>query len=531
MANVRVILFTMIIIILQASVSAQDIDSTQIFKVKAEPSVKLRLIDAIRITLKNNVGIAVQDYISKIRTQEIEKEEAVFDPSLSAEISTNRRDSQVASAFAVPNISQNENDNWKLSVTQKLRSGADYEINFTNRKNNTNSAFAGLNPQYNSELSLTVTQPLLKNFGFSINESNIYIANNNREISNHEFQDKVIKTLATVENNYWDLVFSIKDLNVKKKSLERARDLERRVRAQVKVGTLAPIEILQAQSEVASREQLLVSATDLIKDNEDRLKNEMNINFRLEDANRPLEPIDKPQFENDLEISFEKGITTALDNRPDYMAKKKDLENKNIRLKFNENQIYPSLDLFATLGLNGIAGDAKIINQFNGGTSKSAFDGDYLDTLENVIDPEFYNFEVGIKLSYPLGNRSAKSKLTAARLELERSILDIKNLERLIIVQVREAVRQVKTDIKRVEAARVALRLSEEKLKAEEKKFSVGMSTSFNILEFQEDVAEEQSNNIKAIIDYRKSKNNLNRVMAVTIDHHNIQFAKPDTGK
>ena len=163
--------------------------------------VKLSLQDAIRITLKNNVSIAVQEYFSKIRAQEITREEALFDPSVSAEISADRTDSQVASAFASPNISQNENKKWELSLSQKLLTGADYEINFTNRKNNTNSAFAGLNPQYNSELSLTLTQPLLKNFGLPINKTNIMIASNNRNISDYEFKDKVIQTLAGVESN------------------------------------------------------------------------------------------------------------------------------------------------------------------------------------------------------------------------------------------------------------------------------------------------------------------------------------------
>ena len=130
----------------------------------------------------------------------------------------------------------------------------------------------------------------------------------------------------------------------------------------------------------------------------------------------------------------------------------------------------------------------------------------------------------GVKFSYPLGNRSAKSQLAASRLEAAQLILSIKELEKEIILEVREAIRQLKTDVKRVQASRIAKRLSEKKLKAEEKKFEVGLSTSFNVLEFQEDLAEQQSNEIKAIIDYNQSKTRFHQVMASTLKTHDIKL-------
>ena len=137
-------------------------------------------------------------------------------------------------------------------------------------------------------------------------------------------------------------------------------------------------------------------------------------------------------------------------------------------------------------------------------------------------------WEFGLNFSYPLGNRAAKSKLVAKKLEVAQLLLDIKDLEKTIAVEVREAYRQIKTDIKRVHATRLTRKLAEEKLKAEEKKFKVGLSTSFNVLEFQEDLAEEQSNEIKAIIDYKKSKNRLRQVKAQTLKENNIQFLEGD---
>ena len=136
-------------------------------------------------------------------------------------------------------------------------------------------------------------------------------------------------------------------------------------------------------------------------------------------------------------------------------------------------------------------------------------EADYGQAITDSLSTHFYNWELGVKFSYPLGNRSAKSQLSASRLEAAKLILSIKDLEKEIIVEVREAIRQLKTDVKRVQASGIAKRLAEKKLKAEEKKFEVGLSTSFNVLEFQEDLAEQQSNEIKAIIDYNQSKNSL----------------------
>ena len=318
------------------------------------------------------------------------------------------------------------------------------------------------------------------------------------------------------------MVFSIGDLQVKETSLQRARDLEKQVKAQVDVGTLAELEILQAKSEVASREQGLLNALNLIEDNEDSLKNILNLSFDSIDGLKKIVPVDAPPFLPGTEGTLAAALQTALSHRPDLLVKKEELLTKNIEVKYNENQMLPTLDLVGSLGLNGLAGDS--------GTSGNQLDGKYDKAIDEMFSSKFYLWEFGINLSYPIGNRAAKSRLASKRLEVAQFLLDIKDLENTIVVEVREAYRQIKTDIKRVQAARIASKLAQEKLNAEEKKFEVGLSTSFNVLEFQEDLAEEQSNEIKAIIDYNKSRNRLNQVAAQTLEVHNIKlFAEEDS--
>jgi len=491
----------------------------------AADTLKLSLRNAIEQTLQNNVDIRVQEQAPLISDQNIIREQSVFDPLVSAETSAEQQQSQVSSSFASPNVNRTDRQRFELKLNQKLLTGTDYEFRFDTQKSSSNSRFTGLNPQYFSEMEFTLTQPLLRNFGIDVNKTEITIANNNRNISDFDFQSKVIEILAQTENFYWDLVFTHEDLKVKQKSLERARDLEKRVKAQVAVGTMAPIEILQSQSEVASREELLLTARNLIQDTEDKLKNIMNISFDSAEGQKPVLPIDRPLFSGQEKLLLNEAIKTALANRPDYQAKKKDLENKNIRIRFSKNQTYPNLDLFGSLGLNGLAGNARNIANFNGTISRSPFDGELSKSFGSLGNTDFFNWKVGLKFSYPLGNRSAKSRLTAAKLEAQQALLNLKNIEKNIIIEVREALRQIKTDIKRVQATRIARKLAQEKLSAEEKKFAVGLSTSFNVLQFQEDLAKEQSNEIKAVIDYKQSKINLNRVMATTLERYHITLS------
>ena len=479
--------------------------------------LSLTLKDAVTQALENNVSISIEKFNSKVKAESITESESEFDLTFGADLSTNEKNEQLASSTtSTRDTSETENLDFDLSLTQKLATGADYELNFTSSRDETNSSRATLNPAYSSELELSLTQPILKDYGVDLNKRNIYIAKNNVAISDFEFKSKVIDIISDVENFYWDLVFSIDDLEVKKKSLERARDLERRVKAQVAVGIMAPIETLQAESEVASREELLLAAQDLIKDDEDNLKNILNINFESAEGIKAIVPAEHPEVIVD-EIAIDEAIKKALSQRPDYLAKKRELENQDILVKYRENQIYPSVDLVGSLGLNGLSGD---------GTGK--FQGGYGDTLSDTLSGDYYNWEVGIKLSYPLGNRSAKSQLTASRLQKAQLLLSMKNLEKDIIVEARQAIRQIKTDTKRIQASEAARKLAKEKLKAEEKKFKVGLSTSFNVLEFQEDLAEMQRNELKAIIDFNKSKTHLRQALATTLENHNIKLQEEE---
>ena len=213
----------------------------------------------------------------------------------------------------------------------------------------------------------------------------------------------------------------------------------------------------------------------------------------------------------------------ALSTRPDYLAKTKELDNKDILVKYQENQLYPSVDIVGSFGVNGLSGNAIDVTS---GTFKgrSTYGGNYGTALSDSLSTNFYDWELGLKLSYPIGNRSAKAKLAASRLNKAKQILSMKSLEKKIVLEIRESIRQLKTDAKRIKASQIANKLAKEKLNAEEKKFEVGLSTSFNVLEFQNDLAQAESNQIKSIIDYNQSKVRFRQSIASTLIQHDIEL-------
>ena len=240
---------------------------------KDEAVFNLSLRDTIERTLRNNVTITVQAITPKIKEQAVIDQQSQFDPNVIGLVNAAKTKQQVASVFASPNISVVETGEVMVGLKQKIETGGNYLLTFDNLGTGTNSHYAPLIPMYNSTLNLTVTQPLLKNFGVDINKTNIFVAQNDVAVSEFDFKGQVIGIIANAQNAYWDFYYSVETLRIAEKSLERARDQERTIRAQVGAGTMAPLEIIGAQAEVAARDELVIAAKKQVTDTEEILKN------------------------------------------------------------------------------------------------------------------------------------------------------------------------------------------------------------------------------------------------------------------
>ncbi|RMF84202.1 MAG: TolC family protein [Nitrospinota bacterium] len=474
---------------------------------EAEKAVlSLSLEDAITLALENNVDIRVERFNPAIQEARITSEQGVFDPLLQLDFTARRERTSSASQLSGAAVSDQRTLDLNTSLTQQIVTGGSYTLSFTNNRTNTNSSFVTIDPSYRSTLALTLQHPLLRNFGTTVNTTNILIARRSRDISFLQLKQRVIDIIAQVQQAYWELVFQLQNLEVQRQSLKLAEDFLAENRARVEAGVLAPIEIVQAQARVASQRVNVIEAEGAVKDAEDRLKRLLTASLADEHWQMTIQPTDRPVFQK-RELSLEANIEEALQNRPDLRQVQIDLTNKALLVRFAKNQLLPSLDLRGSIGLNGL-------------------EATYGRALEVLGDTDTYSWEAGVTLAIPLGNRVARGKLTQRQLEFAQSKDNLSRLELDIVTQVREAIRRVRVNGERVEATRVAKQLAQERLEAEQEKFRVGLSTSFNVLSFQDALARAERDEIRALIDYTESLLTLEQVKGTLLDVFNIRLVE-----
>ncbi len=481
-----------------------------------EKSVVLRLRDVVARALAANLDIAVEQYNPAIRDAELLSAKGVFDPTITLEYSYSDEEiPQTTREGLASNAGTTETINKDLALTFSglLASGTEYEV-FFDRNQSQFSQRDVFDPvtltfsdvrnqaQYSLDLNFSVTQPILKDFGFDANLADIRIARTARTISIEDFRKRVIDTVAEVQSAYWDLVLTIENLRVTEASLELAQDLLKENRIRFEVGTMAALEVLQAETGVAQREQEVIVSRSLIKDAEDNLKRLLNLPKDTEEWKLSIVPADEPEaIERKVDLLTE--LNLAIENRPDYKSSLLQVESDEINERFARNQLLPSFDL------NGEYEFRAVDSEFHG-----AF-----DDIERGTSPSWL---AGATAEYPIGNREAKGNHRKAQLEKLQSEKEAENLRLSIIVEVKKAVRDIDTSLKVLEVARKAVELAEESLKAERKKLEVGVLTSHDVLQFEEELTDARRREIVAKTGYRKSLVGLAAATGAILKENNI---------
>ncbi len=482
--------------------------------------MQLTLRQATALALQNNLDIQIAGLNPRIREAQITEQEGIFDIELRGEFtSTDRQlledspsfrtadDLVVEDGVTLAGGEDAQLQDLSFGVQQLTPYGGTYEVEVsglredTNRRLTPNFATGDQVELYTTELKLAFTQPILKNFGSDVTRNQIHIAQNNLTISTEDFRQQVIDSTAQVQQTYWELVFRRQDLQVRQQQLDLAEQLLARVRRQVEVGTLAPIEVLQAETEIARINEQIIIAANAVRDAEDRLKRTMHLSLVGEFADVEILPADPPNY-SPRPIDQAAEIAEALAQRPDLKQAQLALANQNITLVFNQNQVLPTLDIAASLRFNGIS--------------------DSLGNSLGEFDTKRREWEIGLVFRYPLGNRRAKSRVRQSRLGIRQQLLRIKELEENAIEEVRRAVRGVLASSELVQASRAASRLAQKQLDAEEKKLKVGLATVFTVLEFQEDLAVERSNEIRSLTQFLQALINLDAVKSTLLRANDI---------
>jgi len=506
------------------SARGQEIDNNTLKETLriTDNTVSLPLQSVLVLALKNNLDITFEKLSPEFAQTEVTKEEGAYDFLFSSQFTKSRENTQVGNALAGSGSSAdmfNENFNFDATLQKKFTPGTQAELKLSNQEYQSNLSFMGLNPEYSANLVLSLQQPLLRDFGIEIGKSLIKIASLKLESSENYLRKRVMDILFQVESLYWDLSYRIHDLKSKEKSLRRAEDLLREFKIRIDAGTLAPIEIHQAEAEVALRRQDVIVAESAVTAGEDNLKAALNLYEDETYWNIAIVPSDTP-YSSKTAPDLAACIQTAFKERPDFRQAKLDLQAAHIQVKYSKNQTLPRIDLIGSIGTSGLGGRPQDTSGAFGAfffAEPSPWDGHWDRVYDGIADDDYYSYSIGIKIEFPLQNRIAKSYHAKAKVQASQSVTNLKNAENLIINDVRDAIRNVETSMKVIDSAMASMKLAQEKLKAEEKKYKVGMSTAHDVLEFQEDLAKAESTLAYAQAEHSKSLANLARAQGVLL--------------
>src|ERR1017187_425324 len=455
------------------------------------------LRECIERALENNLEIKSQRINPSIGSWGVVGAHGVYDPILSG--SANYLNSITPEDFGTLTDRRFQSSG---TLSGLLPTGATYDFS-TETTRETGNFQSISNFLYNGTAGVSLTQPLLKNFGFGVNAANIRIARESQSIALQTFIQLVMSKINDVSTAYYELIFAIENHKSALETRALAQQLLDENRKREQVGTMSPLDVIQAEAGVAESEQTVITTERAIKDNENTLKR-LICQRVMEMRGVSLVPVDYPLVQM-VAIDVELSTATALEKRADYLSLKHALEKQNISVQFTRNQLWPEIDLQGSYGLNG------------GGRN---FDR-YIDSYTGANYPAW---SVGVALTFPLGNRAARANYHIARLDADQAILSLKSLEQDIVVGVDNAVGHVQTNLKSVEAARAATRLSQESLDAEKKKLLAGTSTTFLVLQAQSQLAAARSAEIRAEADYSESIVALDLVEGTILDKNNIML-------
>ena len=477
--------------------------------------IELTLAQAIELALRNALDLDVASLNYERTGFSIGSAEGLFDPSLTASIAADGSETPPTRSFQAL---KSETQSFDLGIGGLSKIGTEYSLGFGGRRvdsptSTTIPGYVEINPTFSSGLTATVTQPLLRGFGRDVNTRLVVQSRLARDASAWDFVASVQTAVQLVENAYWDLVYSLANLEAKKEALDRAKDFNRITKIKIDVGALAPIEIVQTEVTIAQREQEIILAEGQIGDAQDRLKRLLNVTD-LATWNRPIVPKDRPTEEK-VEIDVDAGIQMALDGRPEVKQALVDIESRKVSVVYNRNQLKPRLDAKGSYGFSGVGFNNDVIRE---GSS-------YSDAFEQIVQGDYPNWAVGLSFAVPIGNRTAKANAAIAATDLELAKTNLTLLKQNLALEVRTAARNVDTARRSVAAARKARELAERNLDAERKKFDNGMTTSFTVAQVQNDLTTARSNELLAIAGYLKSMVSWHKAVGDILGVKNVQVA------
>jgi outer membrane protein TolC len=493
-----------------------------------EEGIQLTLDQAVEVALSRNLGLVIERY-NWIQTREgILQSLGIYDLGLFASASASESTTPAAQVVEGVATIQSDRQDFDVGLSQLVPTGGLLELTLLDAtRRASNSQNQPLNPLFSGSSALQFSQPLLRGFGRLATERQFLVARVSTAQSVEIFEQQVSQVIRDVEQAYWDLVEARNQLGVAQEAAQLAQVLHDQNEVRVDVGTLAPLELIQSEAGIAAREEDIIRAEAAIGDAADRLRFLLNLESGpYWDAE--IVPATDPETER-VPIDLAEAIETALSERPEVASQLYRLEALEIDESFFRNLARPQLDLIVGYGLFGQAGDAPAIrNPDTGEVEQPALEGDLSDVIDDVRSREFDSWSAQLVFSYPLQNRERRAQATIAGLAVDQGLAELERLQRQIVTEVRAAARQVETAAKQIESARISRRLEERNLDAERKRYENGMSSSFVVLQIQEDLTQARSREVSAVTAYRRALAEFYRSVGILLDQKGVDLDVPE---
>src|SRR5262245_42469448 len=497
------------------------------------PVVEMSLDSAVKFALDRNLDIAVQRLNPQINDIAYASIKSIYNPALTSFVSqastsgVPQSQLQLSSGGAGTNTTQLQ---YNGGIAQSVPwGGGSFQVTLNNARGTTNSNNALFNPSFTSTWSGIYNQPLLRNFRIDSTRQQLQVTKINGDISDVQLRATITNTLSNVRNAYWDYVFAVQAVEVAQQSLDLATKLVQDNQTRVEVGTMAPIDVVQAQSEQATRRQNLVTAQSTKRTTELALKRLIVAGTQDPNWNAEIKPIDLPDFRPEP-IDIEAAVRRALSERTDLVIAQKNVQGNDVTLKFLRDQLKPQVDLQTTYGLAGIGGPYLQRDLTQLGSPFVTVPGGITDAFGSLFRNAYPRWTVALNMSYPIGLSSQEASVARARVQQNQVQAQVKQIELQVATDVTNAAISVQNNGEAVQAAQAARELAEKKLEAEQSKFEVGMSTNYFVVQAQRDLNDARNSELRQILNYRKSLVEFERLQQTTLQNSNVTILNAGGG-
>lgn len=470
------------------------------------PARQLTVEEAVQLALENNLGIRVARIDPQVQDLNVAQALAGWRPTLTTSLQQENVDQPATSTFLSGGREVTSDDRFSsnVGIQQATPWGGRYSIGWDALRQTTTNNATSFSPLLRSGLSFHVEQPLIRNFSIDNLRQQVMLSRTGRDISDVQLRQTLATTTRTVRTAYWDLAYAIALLQVQQQSLDLAEESLRNTRSRVEIGTTAPIDIVEAEAEVATRQEAVIVAQAQIATAEDRLRSLILDPAAADFWTVRLVPTELPAFQP-ANVDVDAIVRNALERRTDLQESRKNLESDDINIRYFRNQALPEVTAVFDYGLTGLGGTRLIRSEVFGGDVIGTSTRGFGSVLGDVFGNQYPTWTLGLNISYPVGRSPQEANLARARLQYSQSTARIRSQELQVATQVRNAVRQVNTNQQRVQTTRASRELAERRLDAEQRKFAAGTTTTFFVFQAQRDLAVARNNELRAILDYNVS--------------------------